>query len=157
MDGRITLQSNKERSVLQGRIKFIAREIRRTKSTFMKETQIIKIDIVPLSVNKAWQGKRFKTKLYQHYEMEVLSKLKAMKLPTPPFAIDFIFGFSSPLADLSNPLKLIEDILQKKYKFNDNKIFFETLEKVLVPKGEEFIEFQIREYTPKYVYKPKQK
>ena len=46
-----------------------------------------KIDIKPLSVNDAWQGKRFKTREYTGYEKEMLLKLKPGHLPNPPFEV----------------------------------------------------------------------
>ena len=39
----------------------------------------MKINIKPLSVNKAWQGKRFKTKKYKAFETELLLKLPHKK------------------------------------------------------------------------------
>ena len=102
-----------------------------------------KIDIKPLSVNAAWQGKRYKTKEYQSYERAVMFMLPKLKLPEPPFILTLEFGFSSQLADLSNPIKLFEDILQKKYGFNDKEIFKIVATKVHTKKGNEFINFKI--------------
>jgi len=47
--------------------------------------------------------------------------------------------------DLDNSLKPFIDILQKKYGFNDNRIYSITAMKRIVPKGEEFISFDIFE------------
>ncbi|MBO7323401.1 MAG: hypothetical protein J6U51_07455 [Bacteroidales bacterium] len=102
-----------------------------------------RIDIKPLSVNEAWQGKRFKTREYSGYEKEMLLKLKPGRLPDPPFEVWYEWGFSNMQADVGNPEKCVSDILQKKYGFNDNKIIRMHLHKVKVRKGEEYVRFRI--------------
>ena len=102
-----------------------------------------RINIAPLSVNRAWQGKRFKTNAYKAFEKELLLMLKPMPIPKAPYCVEYCFGFSSKLSDLANPEKLVTDILCKKYGFNDRDIFRMVLHKQIVPKGEEFISFGI--------------
>ena len=101
------------------------------------------IQIKPLSVNEAWQGRRFKTPKYTGYEKELLLKLKPLPLPEPPYEISFTFGLSNINADWDNPVKPFQDILQKKYKFNDKDIMRAVVNKIIVPKGSEFISFNI--------------
>ena len=104
------------------------------------------IKIKPLSVNQVWQGKRFKTKAYKDYEKEVLLLLpNSFKVPLGRLKIVLKFGFSSKLADWDNPIKPFQDILQKKYKFNDSQIYKAIVIKEIVKKGNEFIEFEINE------------
>jgi len=103
----------------------------------------MRIDIKPLSVNQCWQGKRFKTLKYKAYDAELLLRLKPIELPCPPYEIYFKFGFSSKLSDWDNPIKPFQDILQKKYNFNDRDVFRAVVEKELVKKGKEYIEFSI--------------
>jgi Holliday junction resolvase RusA-like endonuclease len=105
---------------------------------------MMRIDIKPLSVNQAWKGRRIKTKQYKDYEKALLLLLpKTYKIGEPPYHVEYIFGFSSVLSDVDNPVKLVQDILQKKYKFNDKDIqsFCATKEKV--KKGEEYFSFEI--------------
>lgn len=104
---------------------------------------MIKIDITPLSVNKVWQGKRFKTPTYSKYETIVLLMLPEILIPTPPFKVNIQFGFSSTLSDIDNPIKPILDILQKKYNINDKDIFELNIKKEIVKKGKEFFKFEI--------------
>lgn len=99
-----------------------------------------------MSVNAAWKGKRFKTKEYQVYEAALIALLPKITLPDPPYRLDFTFGFSSAGSDCSNPIKLMEDILQKKYGFNDNQVYHISAQKVKVQKGSEFVEFKISSY-----------
>ena len=104
------------------------------------------IKIKPLSVNQVWQGKRFKTKAYKKYEKEVLLLLpNKFKVPLGRLEIVLKFGFSSKLADWDNPIKPFQDILQKKYNFNDSQIYKAIVIKEIVKKGDEFIEFEIYE------------
>lgn len=107
-----------------------------------------KIQIKPLSVNEAWQGRRFKTKKYKKFEHDLLLMLSKSNLPAPPYRLSFIFGFSNKASDCSNPIKLVEDILSKKYKFNDNQIYEISVLKQIVPKGSEFIDFTLETITP---------
>lgn len=104
---------------------------------------IVRLDIKPLSVNQAWCGKRFKTPAYLQYEKEVLSILPKINLPEPPYRISFVFGFSNNASDLDNPVKLVQDILSKKYGFNDKLITELSIKKQVVKKGSEFIQFEI--------------
>jgi len=102
-----------------------------------------RINVKPLSVNQVWQGKRFKTKKYKDYEKTVLSILPNLKIPEGNLKLVLTFGFSSKLSDWDNPIKPLQDILQKKYNFNDSRVFKAEVEKVIVKKGKEFIEFSI--------------
>lgn len=101
------------------------------------------IEIPPISVNQAWQGKRFKTPKYKRYEASVLLMLSKVVLPEKPYHIEIVYGFSSPLSDIDNPTKLVLDILQKKYGFNDRDIVSLHLKKEIVKKGKEYFKFKI--------------
>ena len=102
----------------------------------------ISLKIKPLSVNECWQGKRFKTKTYKDYERFVMFSLPHMVMPEPPFRMYLNFGLSNICADWDNPVKPLQDILQKKYKFNDRDIHEANIRKVKVKKGEEY--FSVR-------------
>jgi Holliday junction resolvase RusA-like endonuclease len=103
------------------------------------------INIKPLSVNEAWQGKRFKTAKYKAFEKEMILTLKAGICPKENIAIYLKFGFSSKLSDIDNPIKMVLDIAQKKYGFNDRDIVELSVTKNVVKKGEEFITLIIYE------------
>lgn len=98
----------------------------------------VEYKIKPLSVNKCWQGKRFKTAEYKNYEKELLLALPKQDLPEPPYRIYFEFGFSNSQSDWDNPIKPLQDILQKKYGFNDRDIERAVTNKKKVKKGEEY-------------------
>jgi Holliday junction resolvase RusA-like endonuclease len=98
----------------------------------------IEYKIKPLSVNDAWKGKRYKTDLYKNYEKELLLALPQKTLPEPPYRIYFEFGFSSSLSDYDNPVKPLQDIIGKKYGFDDRDIERAVIAKKKVKKGEEY-------------------
>jgi hypothetical protein len=101
----------------------------------------IKLDIKPLSVNEAFQGKRYKTNKYNTYESKVLALLPDIEIKRFE-RLKLVFGVSSRLADLDNPTKLIIDIIQKKYKVNDRELIYLELHKVITKKGFEFVEIE---------------
>lgn len=67
-----------------------------------------------------------------------------MEVPVPPYEIHFKFGFSNSLSDWDNPVKPTQDILSKKYMFNDKLIRRAIVETELVKKGEEYVEFELK-------------
>jgi len=103
----------------------------------------MRIAIKPLSVNRAWQGKRFKTPEYKAYEKAVILLLRPMGIPSGDISIALTFGFSSKLSDFDNPVKPFVDCLQKKYQFNDKAIKRALITVEAVEKGDEFIDFEI--------------
>ena len=103
----------------------------------------INLKIKPLSVNEAWQGKRFKTRAYKIYEREMLMMLPTVEV-TNVTMLRIEFGFSSKLADIDNPTKMVLDILQKNYGFNDRVILELILRKKIVKKGDEYIYIEIK-------------
>jgi hypothetical protein len=104
---------------------------------------IVKKLIKPLSVNECWRGQRFKTKKYTISEEELWSTLRVAPLPPAPDSIYFEFGFSNVLSAYDNPVKPLQDILQKKYQFNDKEIFEARIVKKKVAKGQEYFIFKI--------------
>lgn len=104
---------------------------------------MFRLNIRPISVNRCWQGRRFKTEEYKSYEQEMIYRLPKMNVPKGKLQIKIKCGFSSKASDIDNPIKPLLDILQKKYSFNDKLIYKIELEKEDVKKGEEFIEFDL--------------
>lgn len=97
----------------------------------------------PLSVNECWQGKRFKTPKYEQYERDMLYLLPRITLPAPPYELHLEFGFSNAASDWDNPVKPFQDILQKKYGFNDKDVMKAVVTKKIVEKGFEYTAFKI--------------
>lgn len=110
-----------------------------------------RVDIKPMSVNVAWAGRRFKTGAYQAFEAECFARLKPYNVPVGgKLQVYFRFGFSNPRQDWDGPIKPFQDILQKKYGFDDNRVYRAIIDKVIVPKGKEYIYFEITELNDKF-------
>ena len=108
-----------------------------------------KLNEKPLSINEAWQGKRFKTPAYKTYEETILLTMPKAKIDVEQMLrIEFFFGFSNKASDLDNPVKLLLDIAQKKYGFNDKNVYELNVRKCIVKKGEEFIQMGIYPLLP---------
>lgn len=105
--------------------------------------------IKPLSVNECWKGRRFKTDAYKDYERTLLNNLPDIVIPKPPFSVEYTFGFSSKASDFDNPIKVLQDILQKRYGFNDKFIKRAVIEVDHVSKGNEYIKFSIKSLCQK--------
>lgn len=103
------------------------------------------INIKPLSVNQLYRGRRFKTDTYNIYSYELNLKLPNIKVPKGKLKLNIVFGFSNVNSDLDNPVKAFQDILQKKYDFNDRDIYELNVKKEIVKKGNEFIKFILDE------------
>ena len=104
----------------------------------------ITVQIKPLSVNQAWQGRRFKTQKYLNYELQVLHQLPLFKIDnTKMLSVSIIFNLSNRGNDIDNGIKPFLDILQKKYEFNDSQIYELKIKKLIVKKGNESIVFWI--------------
>lgn len=104
------------------------------------------INIKPLSVNEAWQGKRFKTQKYKDYELELYYQLPVAEIITnKPLELEIEVGFSNRASDLSNIIKPLEDILCKKYNIDDRWNYKIVMSKKIVKKGKEYIKIDIKD------------
>jgi len=63
------------------------------------------IPIKPLTVNRAYQGRRFRTPELKAYQQELAYRLPAMKVPKGKLAVRYEFGVSSKSADYDNNIK----------------------------------------------------
>lgn len=103
-----------------------------------------KIELKPLSVNEAFKGKRFKTPAYKLFERNALFMLPKIDIPPPPYEVYFKFGFSSAASDWDNCIKQTQDVIAKKYGFNDKLIRRGIVDTEIVDKGKEYFEFDIK-------------
>jgi len=105
----------------------------------------MKIDVKAMSMNAAYHGRRYKTKLYKAYETACMIRMQPMEIPDGELELHIQFGVSNKGFDLDNGCKPVIDIMQKKYGFNDNRIYSLSVTKRIVPKGKEYISFDIFE------------
>lgn len=100
--------------------------------------------IKPLSVNKAWRGRRYKTKEYLNYEKRLIYEMPKKEFPIySKYYIVMFFYFSSGMSDWDNPIKPIQDILQKKYGFNDKDVYIAHIVKKITTKSNEGLSIYI--------------
>ncbi|NCD07200.1 MAG: RusA family crossover junction endodeoxyribonuclease [Spirochaetia bacterium] len=106
-----------------------------------------KILIKPLSVNKVWQGRRFKTKDYKEYEENVLNLLKGVKKVNGFIEVIYRFYIKNfSMSDVGNFEKPLSDIIVKSGIISDDKYILKmTLEKFKSDK--EYIEIEIKKLS----------
>lgn len=118
-----------------------------------KDILNIKVNINPLSVNKCWMGRRFKTPIYKKWILEMEHKLrKAGKMPDSKdwltVEIDFYVKNIS-MADTDNPVKPLLDSLTHNGIIKDDRyIKRHIVEKFKVDtKEDEKIEVRLYKYV----------
>ena len=109
----------------------------------MSKTCLHRIAVKPLSVNDAYIGRRFASPALKAFKSEMGYLLPKISVPDGKLSVFYRFGVASRASDGDNLIKAFQDCLSAQYGFNDNKIYKWSIEKVLVKKGEEFIEFSI--------------
>ena len=107
---------------------------------------MVRIDLKPLSVNDAYRGRRFATRDLAQYKEELGWLLPKMEVPKGPLFVHYRFGVSSGRSDVDNLVKCLQDAIADRYGFNDMLIYRIEMEKVVVPKGKEFVEFELSTY-----------
>jgi len=107
------------------------------------------IPIKPISVNESLasvNGRHVKTSVAKKYKRDLLLLLPRLKVPDGPLFLIIEFGFSSVLSDTDNCVKLFQDALAEKCGFNDRIIKAHFLDSKIVPKGSEYIKFDLVSY-----------
>lgn len=103
-----------------------------------------KVNIKPLSVNQAWKGRRFRSDKYKDYQQELSLLLpKKLEVPEGRLKLTIEWGFSSHGSDNDNPIKPFQDVLCSHLGINDNRIYHHDIRKEVVPKGKEYILFDL--------------
>ena len=83
---------------------------------------IINLNIKPLSVNQAWQGRRYKTQKYIAYEEEMLYALRGYKTIRGKIKMDIFFYLkNAERIDIDNCVKPLLDCLVKKGIIEDDR------------------------------------
>jgi len=108
---------------------------------------MIELLIKPMSVNSAWNGRRFKSDKYKAYEKAIPLLLPDMhQLPQGKLIFLVKFYFSSRASDWDNPVKQLQDIVCKHYGVDDKHIYLGIVEKNIVKRGDDRIEFEFLNY-----------
>ena len=104
------------------------------------------IKVKPLSINDAWQGRRYKTPKYNKFAEEVHLRLLAYKrpnLPDGPLSIHYRFHVFNMRSDVDNFIKAFQDVLFNWIGIDDSRIVRLTAEKIKCQKYKEKIEWTI--------------
>ena len=105
---------------------------------------MIRIPIKPLSVNEAYRGRRFASAKLKQFKKDIWGFIPNYNgYVLRKIGVRYTFGVSSKNSDGDNCIKAFQDILAEKWRFNDKQIYEWYVKKVLVKKGEEFIDFEV--------------
>lgn len=105
---------------------------------------MVRLPIKALSVNGAYRGRRFSTPELKQFKLDLFRILPKLSVPeTGNLAVRYVFGVSSKASDGDNLIKAFQDVIAEAYGFNDKRIYKWDVEKQDVPKGNEFVEFDI--------------
>ena len=101
------------------------------------------LKIAALSVNEAYKGRKFATDALKQYKHDLGYLLPRIVAPEGKLSVRYHFGVSSKKSDGDNCIKAFQDCLSEMLGINDKMIYEWHIKKIDVPKGEEFIEFDI--------------
>lgn len=88
----------------------------------MKNEALIEIPLKPLSINEAWQGRRFKTRKYKNYCEDVSLLLPKIKTIKGEVYISYIFYLHNwRRTDIDNLIKPLQDILVANHIIEDDR------------------------------------
>lgn len=105
------------------------------------------IQTKPLSVNRAYTGRKRKSVWLKGYNTIILRSLPEGEVPNSGnLTLTITFGVSNRASDLDNLLKPFIDCLQKAYGFDDKQIYYIIAKKKLVRKGSEYIDWRLNKY-----------
>jgi Holliday junction resolvase RusA-like endonuclease len=122
----------------------------------------MKVNIIPISINRCWQGRRFKTKEYKDWREEFLWKTNSIQkeMITKPTAIVVeFFVKNEKMTDTDNLIKPFFDALKDAGFVKDDRLIKEILvfKTKVKTKEEEGIYFKfapsILEYITELLYK----
>jgi Holliday junction resolvase RusA-like endonuclease len=112
----------------------------------------LKLDMGPLSNNKAWKGRHFKTREYKQFESDIIKILppsREVRSKSEVF-VHYVYHLKSyGLSDTANMEKTLTDMLVKRgYLLDDRYIRAIYQRKERLGEGErEWINIQIEDYT----------
>lgn len=94
---------------------------------------MLELKIPPLSINQAWQGRRFKTNQYKDWIERGLYLLRGVEKQTKPYKMEIEF-YIAPQMDIDNPIKMFLDLLQKAGVIENDRWIVELHIKKIVSK-----------------------
>lgn len=110
----------------------------------------INLAIRPMSINEAFQGRRFKTRAAKQYDAALALMLPNKKEPGPYYAVTYIFRIKNCwLRDYDNCIKQLQDcIVRRGIISDDRKIVRAVIEKYPAKKDEIMVEIESLDHWP---------
>lgn len=109
---------------------------------------MIKLYIKPLSVNRAYKGRKFPTDALKRYKNTMPLLLpKQLQLPPDKLVLIFRFHFKRKASDVDNCCKAAQDIITSYYGVDDREIYMTLNEKIINYEEPEYLEFEFLSYT----------
>ena len=107
----------------------------------------------PVSTNDLYvvvKGQPYKSAEYKAFSETVPLLLPTgIKIPRGKIVIHYEFGITTGF-DSDNCVKAFQDIISKKYRFNDNRVAFHTVLKTFIrPSERYFMKFRIDRFDPR--------
>lgn len=110
---------------------------------------MIHVPLKPVSTNKLYVGRRYLSaaarRFKAHCKQWLIVSKDHVKPPHGKLEIHYVFGLSTDM-DVTNCVKLFEDVVADFYGFNDARVQGCSQRKIKVAKGEEFIAFTLRAF-----------
>ncbi len=108
---------------------------------------MFEVMIKPLSVNKAYKGRRFVTDEHKSYKKAMPLLLPSeLQLPPDKLVLLFRFHFKRKASDVDNCCKAAQDIITAHYGVDDREIYLTMNEKIINYNEPEYLEFEFLEY-----------
>lgn len=104
------------------------------------------IELKPVSINKAFQGKRYKTVECKDFEKDFMILAPKQKMIKGIVEIEYKFYLKRhALTDYDNCIKVVQDLIVKcEYIEDDRKIYKATIYKI--PSDNDYMEIKIKKY-----------
>src|SRR3990167_7810284 len=103
---------------------------------------MIVISVKPISVNECWQGRRFKTKKYDKFIIDMLRVMPKKEMITGSIKLEIKLHLKSLLrGDIDNFIKPLVDCIVKKGWIEDDR-FIMLLEVEKIKSSEECVEIE---------------
>ena len=117
----------------------------------MKKSVQLSLPFKAFSTNELYAGRKVRSFKYKNFRKVVLDFLNRNYEQRVDLAGNLVLtleiGYSSPLSDVSNGVKSIEDIVAEYFKFNDKQVVTLHADKFLVDKGKEYMSLKIVKTT----------
>lgn len=120
----------------------------------MQENKIlVRIPLKPVSINSAFQGKRFKTVACRQYCSDFMKVTRAHKKIMGYVQVEYhLYINNHSRTDWDNQIKVLQDMLVKRgYLEDDRKIYKAVVYKI--PSKEDFVVVEIKSLDLEYIIK----